>query len=251
MDGKLKDKVAIVTGGGSGIGRAIAERYADEGAKVLIVGRREAKLQEVAAENSRISYVAGDLTQSETVARVIEAVQERYDGQLDILVNNAGWCPVQSMKDITLADYDRAFSLDVRSLVDMTIQALPLLLKAKGNIINLSTIGVTHRNYNLSMYIGAKSAVENFTRCWALDLAADGIRVNAIAPGPIRTDIWNVTNLSDEAAKEHEKRITGNNPMQRFGEPEEVASVALFLASKEASFISGAIMAVDGSDGAF
>ena len=192
MDGKLKDKVAIVTGGGSGIGRAIAERYADEGAKVLIVGRREAKLQEVAAENSRISYVAGDLTQSETVARVIEAVQERYDGQLDILVNNAGWCPVQSIKDITLADYDRAFSLDVRSLVDMTIQALPLLLKAKGNIINLSTIGVTHRNYNLSMYIGAKSAVENFTRCWALDLAADGIRVNAIAPGPIRTEIWNV-----------------------------------------------------------
>ena len=156
MDGKLKDKVAIVTGGGSGIGRAIAERYADEGAKVLIVGRREAKLQEVAAENSRISYVAGDLTQSETVARVIEAVQERYDGQLDILVNNAGWCPVQSIKDITLADYDRAFSLDVRSLVDMTIQALPLLLKAKGNIINLSTIGVTHRNYNHSMYIGAK-----------------------------------------------------------------------------------------------
>ena len=251
MDGKLKDKVAIVTGGGSGIGRAIAERYADEGAKVLIVGRREAKLQEVAAENSRISYVAGDLTQSETVARVIEAVQERYDGQLDILVNNAGWCPVQSIKDITLADYDRAFSLDVRSLVDMTIQALPLLLKAKGNIINLSTIGVTHRNYNLSMYIGAKSAVENFTRCWALDLAADGIRVNAIAPGPIRTEIWNVTNLSDEAAKELEKRITGNNPMQRFGEPEEVASVALFLASKEASFISGAIMAVDGADGAF
>ena len=84
-----------------------------------------------------------------------------------------------------------------------------------------------------------------------MDLAADGIRVNAIAPGPIRTEIWNVTYLSDEAAKEHEKRFIGNNPMQRFGEPEEVASVALFLASKEASFISGAIMAVDGADGAF
>lgn len=251
MAGKLENKVAIVTGGGSGIGRSIAERYAQEGAKVLIVGRREAKLQEVAAEDNNISYVAGDLTKTETVTQVIEAVKERFGGQLDILVNNAGWCPVQSIKEVTLADYDKAFSLDVRSLVDMTIQALPLLLRSKGTIINLSTIGVTHRNYNLSMYIGAKSAVENFTRCWALDLAADGIRVNAIAPGPIRTEIWNVTNLSDEDAKEHEKRITGNNPMQRFGEPEEVASAALFLASDEASFISGSIMAVDGADGAF
>lgn len=251
MAEKLKNKVAVVTGGGSGIGRAIAERFAQEGAKVLIVGRRESKLQEVAAENSSISYVAGDLTKTETVTRVINAVKERYNGQLDILVNNAGWCPVQSIKDVTLADYDTAFSLDVCSLVDMTIQTLPLLIQSKGNMINLSTIGVTHRNYNLSMYIGAKSAVENFTRCWALDLAADGVRVNAIAPGPIRTDIWNVTNLSEEDAKEHEKRITGNNPMQRFGEPEEVANAALFLASDEASFISGAVIAVDGADGAF
>lgn len=251
MAEKLKNKVAIVTGGGSGIGQAIAERFAREGAKVLIVGRRESKLQEVAAENGSISYVVGDLTKTETVTQVIKAIKDRYNGQLDILVNNAGWCPVQSIKDVTLADYDTAFSLDVRSLVDMTIQSLPLLIQSKGNMINLSTIGVTHRNYNLSMYIGAKSAVENFTRCWALDLAADGVRVNAIAPGPIRTDIWNVTNLSDEDAKEHEKRITGNNPMQRFGEPEEVANAALFLASNEASFISGAVIAVDGADGAF
>lgn len=251
MNGKLENKTAVVTGGGSGIGKAIAERFASEGARVIIVGRREEKLQTVAAENGNISYVAGDLTKSETVREVINAVKERFGGQLDILVNNAGWCPVQSIKEITLADYDKAFSLDVRSLVDMTIQALPLLLKSKGNIINLSTIGVTHRNYNLSMYIGAKSAVENFTRCWALDLASDGIRVNAIAPGPIRTDIWNVTNLDEEAAKEHEKRITGNNPMQRFGEPEEVANVALFLASEESSFITGTVIGVDGGDGAF
>lgn len=251
MNGKLEGRTAVVTGGGSGIGRAIAIRYAAEGARVIIVGRREGKLQEVSSLNPNISYVAGDLTESMTVAKVIEAVNERFDGRLDILVNNAGWCPVQSIKDITLQDYDKAFSLDVRSLVDMTIQALPLLLKAKGCIINLSTIGVTHRNYNLSMYIGAKSAVENFTRCWALDLAKDGMRVNAIAPGPIRTEIWNVTNLDEEAAREHEKRVTGNNPMQRFGTPEEVANVALFLASDEASYINGAVISVDGADGAF
>lgn len=251
MADKLKGKVAVVTGGGSGIGKATAIRFAEEGAKVIIVGRREEKLQEVAAENRNISYVAVDLTKTEDVTKVINAVKERFDGYLDILVNNAGWCPVQSIKEVTLADYDIAFSLDVRSLVDMTIQALPLLIQSKGNIINMSTIGVTHRNYNLSMYIGAKSAVENFTRCWALDLASDGVRVNAIAPGAIRTDIWNVTNLSEEAAKEHEARITGNIPMKRFGRPEEIASAALYLASDEASFITGSVMAVDGGDGAF
>lgn len=251
MADKLKSKVAVVTGGGSGIGKATAIRFAEEGAKVIIVGRREEKLQEVVAENGNISYVAADLTKTEDVTKVINAVKERFDGHLDILVNNAGWCPVQSIKEVTLADYDTAFSLDVRSLVDMTIQALPLLIRSKGNIINMSTIGVTHRNYNLSMYIGAKSAVENFTRCWALDLASDGVRVNAIAPGAIRTDIWNVTNLSEDAAKEHEARITGNIPMKRFGRPEEIASAALYLASDEASFITGSVMAVDGGDGAF
>ena len=251
MAGKLENKVAVVTGGGTGIGKATALLFAEEGANVIIVGRRESKLQEVAKENANISCVAADLTKSEGVTKVIDTVNEKFGGQLDILVNNAGWCPVQSIKEVTLADYDTAFSLDVRSLVDMTIQALPLLIKSKGNMINMSTIGVTHRNYNLSMYIGAKSAVENFTRCWALDLAADGVRVNAIAPGAIRTDIWNVTNLSEEAAKEHEERITGNIPMKRFGKPEEIASMALYLASDEASFITGAVMAVDGGDGAF
>lgn len=251
MADKLESKVAVVTGGGSGIGKATAIRFAEEGAKVIIVGRREEKLQEVAAENGNISYVAADLTKTEDVTKVINAVKERFDEHLDILVNNAGWCPVQSIKEVTLVDYDTAFSLDVRSLVDMTIQALPLLIRSKGNIINMSTIGVTHRNYNLSMYIGAKSAVENFTRCWALDLASDGVRVNAIAPGAIRTDIWNVTNLSEDAAKEHEARITGNIPMKRFGRPEEIASAALYLASDEASFITGSVMAVDGGDGAF
>jgi NAD(P)-dependent dehydrogenase (short-subunit alcohol dehydrogenase family) len=250
MVGALENKVAVVTGGGTGIGRATAIRFAKEGAKVVIVGRRESKLQEVASENENISYVAADLTRTEDVTKVIEFVKEKFDGKLDVLVNNAGWCPVQSIKDVTLADYDTAFSLDVRSLVDMTIQALPLLIKAKGNMINLSTIGVTHRAPNLSMYIGAKSAVENFTRCWALDLVDDGIRVNAIAPGAIRTDIWNVTNLPPEEERAHEARTTANIPMKRFGTADEIANAALFLASDEASYITGAVIAVDGGGGA-
>lgn len=133
---KLDGKVAIVTGGGSGIGKAIAVRYAKEGAHVVIVGRREAVLKETAALDDKISYVAGDITKDEVVEHVMETVKEKY-GHLDILINNAGWCPVQPITEITIEDYDKAFSLDVRALVNMTIHALPMIIEAKGNIINL------------------------------------------------------------------------------------------------------------------
>ncbi len=246
---KLQDKVALVTGGGSGIGRAIAQRFAQEGAHVVIVGRKEASLQETAALHEKISYVVGDITKTETIENVIRTIDEKFHGQLDVLVNNAGWCPVQPVTEMTIADYDRAFNLDVRAVVELTIHALPLIRKSKGNIINLSSVGATHRASNLSMYVGAKAAVENFTRVWALELAKDGVRVNAIAPGAIRTNIWNVTDLSPEAAKAHEDGIARSIPMGRFGAPEEVANVAAFLASGEASYVSGAIYAVDGAQG--
>lgn len=216
----------------------------------MITGRREEPLKQTALANQKISYVTGDITNSQDVEKIMNYIQERFDGQLDILVNNAGWCPVQSIKDMTIEDYDQAFTLDVRALVDLTIQSLPLLLKTKGNIINLSSVGAQHTNYQLSMYVGAKAAVENFTRAWALDLAQDGIRVNAIAPGAIRTNIWNSTNLSEEE-RAHEKRITDTIPVKRFGQAQEVANVALFLASDEASYVTGSVYAVDGGQGSF
>lgn len=246
---KLDGKVAIVTGGGSGIGRAIAESYAKEGAQVVIIGRREEPLKETATADKNISYVVGDLTKTEDVKKLISFVEEKF-GRLDILVNNAGWCPVQPLKEITIADYDKAFALDCRALVEVTIEALPLILKSKGSIINLSTVGATHRAPNLSMYVGAKAAVENFTRCWALELAGDGVRVNAIAPGAIDTNIWNVTNLDKEAEQAHKEGIAKTIPCGRFGEPGEIASVAVFLAREDASYVNGAIIAVDGGQGA-
>lgn len=247
---KLENKTSIVTGGSSGIGRAVAERFAKEGARVLIVGRKEDALRETAATSDKISYVVGDITKTETIERIMQAVEERFNGQLDILVNNAGWCPVQPITEITIEDYDRAFSLDVRALVELTVHSLPKIRAAKGCILNLSSVGATHRAPNLSMYVGAKAAVENFTRVWALELAADGVRVNAIAPGAIRTNIWNSTDLSPEDAKKHEEGIAAGIPFGRFGAPEEVANVAAFLVSDEASYVSGAVYAVDGAQGA-
>ena len=121
----LKGKVAVVSGGGSGIGRAIAQRFAQEGARVLIIGRKEAPLKETAAADEKISWITGDITKEESVEKVFEIIKERFSGQLDILVNNAGWCPVQPLSEMKIEDYDRAFSLDVRALVNMTIHALP------------------------------------------------------------------------------------------------------------------------------
>ena len=248
--GKLDGQVAVVTGGSLGIGKSIAVLYAQEGADVVIISRKEEALKEVCKLNpQKITYVAGDITQTESIKKLVEYVKNKF-GKLDILVNNAGWCPVQPLKDLKIEDYDKAFNLDVRALVNVTIEFLPLILKAKGNIINLSTVGATHRGPNLSMYLGAKAAVENFTRCWALELAKDGVRVNAIAPGAIETNIWNVTDLSPEDAKKHKESMEKVIPCGRFGQPEEVANVALFLASKDASYVSGSIYNVDGAAGA-
>lgn len=246
----LENKVAVVTGGNSGIGKAIALRFASDGAKVLIVGRKEETLKEVALENKNISYVAGDITDSNVVKEIVNKLKKDYKGKLDILVNNAGWCPVQPITEVTVEDYDRAFNLDVRAVVDLTTQTLPMIIKSKGNIINLSSVGATHVAANLSMYVGAKAAIENFTRVWALDLASYGVRVNAIAPGAIETNIWNATDLSKEDAKKHKDGIASTIPFKRFGRPEEVANIARFLVSDEASYVSGSIYAVDGGQGA-
>ena len=245
---KLNEKVAIVTGGSSGIGASIALRFAEEGANVIIVGRHEDSLKEVANKNEKISYVTGDITDSNIVKKIVATAKEKY-GRIDILVNNAGWCPVQPITEITVEDYDKAFNLDVRAVVDLTSQALPLIIASQGNIINLSSVGATHPAANLSMYTGAKAAIENFTKVWALELASKKVRVNAIAPGAIRTNIWNVTNLSEEEERKHEENIASNIPFQRFGTPEEVANIAMFLVSDEASYVTGSIYAVDGGSG--
>ena len=248
--GKLDGQVAVVTGGSSGIGKSIAILFAKEGADVVIISRKEEALKEVCKLNpKKITYVAGDITKTEVIKKLVEYVKNKF-GKLDILVNNAGWCPVQPLKELKIEDYDKAFNLDVRALVNITIEFLQLILKAKGNIINLSTVGATHRGPNLSMYLGAKAAVENFTRCWAMELAKDGVRVNAIAPGAIETNIWNVTDLSPEEAKKHKESMEKMIPCGRFGTPEEVANIALFLASKEASYVNGSIYNVDGGAGA-
>lgn len=246
----LTDKVAVVTGGSSGIGRAIAQRFAREGAKVLIVARKENDLKATADGYPSISYLVGDLTDEATITAIAERIESTYGGRLDILVNNAGWCPVKSIKEVTMADYTHAFDLDVKAVVDLTTHLLSYILKSKGTIINISSIGATHAAPNISMYIGAKAAISSFTRGWALDLAKDGVRVNAVAPGAIETNIWNVPGLTPQQSAAHEKSLVEGIPMGRMAQPDEIANVVAFLASNQASYVSGAVFAVDGGAGA-
>lgn len=249
MTEELENKVALVTGGGSGLGRAIAKKYAKNGAQVVILGRHEDTLKETAqAVEGKISYVVADLTKDEDIQKVADYVKDNFE-KLDILVNNAGWCPVQPLSDMTMANYDKVFNLDVRAVVALTIAVLPLIKKAKGNIVNMSSIATQHPNAGFSMYAAAKMAIEGMSKSWAQELAEDGIRVNIISPGAIDTGIWYKTDMSREEEEKNKQGATNASPLHRIGKPDDIANMVLYLVSDKANFITGANFLVDGGAG--
>lgn len=188
------------------------------------------------------------MTKDEDIQKVANYVKDNF-GKLNILVNNAGWCPVQTLSEMTLADYDKAFNLDVRGVVALTIAVLPLIKKAKGNIINMSSIITQHPGPGFSMYAAAKMAIEGMSKSWAQELAGEGIRVNIISPGAIDTSIWYKTDMSREDEEKNKQGATNASPMHRIGKPEDIANIALYLASDKANFITGANYLVDGGAG--
>lgn len=252
----LSGKVAIITGSSSGIGLAVAEKLAAHGTKVTLSGRNldglaEAKRKCIAAglKEGDVCTVAGEITDEHTRERLVAETVKQF-GKIDILVNNAGASPLSSvaMGNATLQTFDKVFDINVRALIDLTMKAVPHLIKTKGNVVNVSSVGGIRAVPNFIFYCMAKSSVEMFSRCLAQELGPQGVRVNTVSPGLIRTNLPTSAGLSQDAAKNvyetdmyKKRQVIG-----RVGEPEDIANLIAFLVSDAASFVTGSNYVSDG-----
>jgi meso-butanediol dehydrogenase/(S,S)-butanediol dehydrogenase/diacetyl reductase len=245
MTARLQDKIAFITGGGSGIGAATAERFAEEGARVVICGRRQAPLDEVVgrirAAGGQAEAVVADVSDEAAFTAALEDCARRH-GRLDILVNNAmayTWGAIEAMSS---ADWQANFSTSVDGTFWGTRSAMQLMKAHGGSIINLSSICGTLGTPWMAGYSAAKAAVINFSRAAAAEGAAHGIRVNVVIPAVVETPAT-AGMLADPASKANTEKLI---PMGRVGTPRELANAILFLASDEASYVTGAALPVDG-----
>jgi NAD(P)-dependent dehydrogenase (short-subunit alcohol dehydrogenase family) len=243
--GKLDGKVAVITGGNSGIGLATAKRFVEEGAHVVITGRREKDLKEAAAFVGRnVTTVAGDLSRLEDLDRLYAVVKEKH-GHIDVLFANAGAGTIAPLAVATEAHFDQTFDVNVKGLFFTVQKALPLF-KDGGSIIltssNANELGVP----GLTAYAASKAAVRSFARGWTLELKDRKIRVNSMSPCPIETPALEKVGLPPEQVEQAIAGFTSQVPLGRRGKPEEVAAVVVFLASDESSYITGIDLAVDG-----
>lgn len=239
---RLNGKVAVITGGNSGIGLAIAQAYVEAGARVVIVGRREDAVQAAVADlGDRAIGITGDVADLDTHGRVAASVAERF-GKADIYVANAGGIRIQPTAEVTPADYDQQFLANARGTFFGVQKIMPLLNDA-GSIILVSSIA-THKVLDgHAVYGGTKAAIEAFARNWALELKDRRIRVNVLSPGPTATPILGKLGLPAEAIEQQSARMI---PFGRIGTAGDLARAALFLATDESAFITGTNLAVDG-----
>lgn len=234
----LSNKVALVTGGGTGIGRSIALSLADAGARVVVAGRRTGPLEEVAASRpDQISHVQLDVSDTASVRKAIATVIERH-GQLDVLVNNAGVYFQGPVSELSDEQIDSLYDVNVKGLLVATREALPHLLETTGNVINISSVLGSGVAPATAAYSGTKSAVDQITRTLAAELGGQGIRVNCVAPGLTATDM-SAPLTADEATLQ---TFTSMTPLGRLGEPDDIAKAVTFLASPGATWITGQIL---------
>ncbi|MGW0794268.1 SDR family oxidoreductase [Streptomyces sp. NPDC002692] len=245
MTQALAGKVAVVTGANSGIGRAAAQRFATEGAHVIITGRRQDALDAAAAEiGPHVTAVRGDIADPADLDRLFKLVAGQGH-RIDVLFANAGGGEFATLENVTPQHFDATFDTNVRGTLFTVQKALPLLNDGASVILTGSTAATTGAEA-FGVYAASKAAVRSFARTWANELRGRGIRVNTLVPGPIKTP--GITGLApdEEAAKSLRASFAQQVPLGRMGEPAEAAAAALFLASDQSSFITGTELYVDG-----
>ncbi|SFB56299.1 NAD(P)-dependent dehydrogenase, short-chain alcohol dehydrogenase family [Rhizobium sp. NFR07] len=242
--GRLQGKIAVITGGNSGIGLATAKRFVAEGAEIFITGRRQEELDRaVEAIGARVTAVQGDVSRLDDLDRLFDTVREK-SGRIDILFANAGLGTFAPLGAIDEASFDRTLSVNVKGTLFTVQKALPLMQTGGSIILTGSTTGAMG-TAAFSVYSATKAAIRNFARSWALDLKGSGIRVNVLSPGATETPgLKGLVTPAEEAALL--ESLAAQTPLGRIASPEETAAVALFLASEDSSFMTGSEVFADG-----
>lgn len=249
MQDSLADKVVLVTGATSGIGHSVAVKFAAQSAHVVALGRNQAALRDVETAvkdaGGEPLVLAVDVTNSDQAQHAIDETI-RIFGRLDVLVNAAGHISTGSIEDTSLAAWDAMMNVNLRAVFQLMQMATPHLIKTKGNIVNVSSVTGLRSFPGVLAYCVSKAAVDQLTRCAALELAPKGVRVNAVNPGVVVTEIHKRGGMSEDAYERFLEHSKTTHPIGRVGDPKEIAELVFYLASEKASWITGATYQIDG-----
>lgn len=242
-------KTVIVTGASSGIGRATALLFAQNGAQVIAVGRNEKALLELRDEangnDGAVKIQLADIRETSQVERLMNEIVHNFN-QIDVLINAAGIIQNGSIEDTTLEDWDKMMNINLRAIFYFSQKCIPHLEKTKGNIVNVSSVAGSRAFPNVLAYCVSKAAVDQLTRCSALELAPKGIRVNSVNPGVVETKLHKRAGMNEEDYAKFLKHSETTHPIGRVGQAEEIADLIYFLASEKAGWITGATYEIDG-----
>jgi NAD(P)-dependent dehydrogenase (short-subunit alcohol dehydrogenase family) len=249
MQIQFKEKVTIISGATSGIGKAAAKIFSDSGAHLMLTGRRIEVLKELHTDlkirSNKVSYLAGDLSDSDFRRALIDNTIREFE-KLDILINAAGIIGMGTIESTSLDNFDKMMSINLRSVFHLIQLAIPHLEKTKGNIVNVSSVAGLRSFPGIFSYCISKAALDQLTRCAALELAPKKIRINAVNPGVVVTNLHKRSGMSDEKYQKFLEHSKSTHPIGRVGNAEEIAKLIAFIASEDAGWITGATHSIDG-----